>query len=101
MQRIEKAKDKGWSVDRCLALITRELNFSFQEISIELGDKRKDYEEDPSEFGALQCFILHDDHSKLKNLKSKVEYIIADVDDPNIILEEILLELELLTTDDT
>jgi hypothetical protein len=100
-QRIEKAKDKGWGADRCLALITRELNYSFQEISNELEEINKGYKNDPSEFGALQSFLLHDDHHKIKKLKSKVEYIIAHGDDSNAILEEIILELDLLNIEDT
>lgn len=94
--RIEKAKEKGWSVERCLAVVKSELDFSFKEMSHEVEDTEKKYKEDPSEFGVLNLFLLNDDYHKLKKLKNKVEYIMSERDDQNHIMDEIMLELDLL-----
>ena len=42
-QRIDMAKNKGWSVDHIIEIIKTELNFSFQEISLEIDEIEKKY----------------------------------------------------------
>lgn len=85
---------KGWAPEKYLDFLKKEIDFTLHEIMNEENERKKKYDENPSEIDIYMQFLNSNSHEKVKKLKDKIDYILANTKDLKDAIIECRLELD-------